>query len=303
MVPSPAVHRPPPTVDAAAIERFHRDGFLVVDDLFHPDEVEGLRRAIEASDLRAEQAEATSRGVVAHLLGLTCRHPAFAALARDPRIVQWLLPLLGDDIQLQHSKLAIKPLREEAGPYPWHQDFAYFPHTNTALVAVMVMLDDATPDNGCMRMVRGSHRDGVADHRVQGEFSGGCVETHRWADASRVVEVTPRAGGISIHHCLTLHGSPPNRSGRPRRGLVFQYRADDAYQLADTVFEDTGLVIHGAQRGVVRCEPATWLLPWRSHWGNGFGNAWHQQGERARSLNATHAPVTQPAVMPGQRTR
>ena len=75
-----------------------------------------------------------------------------------------------------------------------------------------------------------------------------------WGDESQLVQITPRVGGISLHHCLALHGSPPNLSGRPRRGLVFQYRADDAYQLADTVFADTGLVVSGQRRGRVRCE-------------------------------------------------
>jgi ectoine hydroxylase-related dioxygenase (phytanoyl-CoA dioxygenase family) len=297
-----AVATLPSPVDARAAARFREDGFLVVDDVFSPDEVDTLRKAVAESDLRDEQARATRDGAILHLLGLTSRHPAFAELARDQRIVRWLIPLLGPDIQLQHSKLAIKPMREEAGEYPWHQDFAYFPHTNTSLVAVMVMLDDATPDNGCMRMVRGSHREGLAEHRVRGEFSGGCTDPARSADASRIIDITPRAGGISIHHCLTLHGSPPNRSTRPRRGLVFQYRADDAYQLADTVFDDTGLLVNGARRGIARCEAGRWLLPWRRGWGNGFGTAWNQQGARAERDNAAHAPLSQPAEMPDTRS-
>ncbi len=282
----------------AAVANFRADGFLVVDEVFSASEIADLRAAVDAADLPAEQLRQGGDSATIHLLGLTSRHPAFAALARDQRIVQLIVPLLGPDIQLQHAKLAVKPQARERGPYPWHQDFAYFPHTNTDLVAVMVMLDDATPDNGCMRMVRGSHRDGLADHRVDGAFSGGCTEPRRWADESRIVDVTPRAGGLSIHHCLTLHGSPANRSGMPRRGIVFQYRADDAYQLADTVFDDTGTQISGVRRGVVRCESARWLLPLRPGWGNGFGSAWNQQGAQADSFNAEHAPISQPTRMP-----
>ncbi|HYE05376.1 MAG TPA: phytanoyl-CoA dioxygenase family protein [Planctomycetota bacterium] len=288
---------------AAALERFRADGFVVVDDVFSPGEITELRAAVEAAELPAEQLRQGGDSATVHLLGLTSRHPAFAALARDQRIVQMLIPLLGPDIQLQHAKLAVKPQARERGPYPWHQDFAYFPHTNTDLVAVMVMLDDATPDNGCMRMVRGSHRDGLAEHRSDGAFSGGCTEPRRWADASRIVDITPRAGGISIHHCLTLHGSPANRSGLPRRGIVFQYRADDAHQLADTVFDDTGTQICGARRGVVRCESGRWLLPLRPGWGNGFGSAWNQQGARAAAFNDEHAPITQPTRMPDHLER
>ena len=95
--------------------------------------------------------------------------------------------------------------------------------------------------------------------------------------------MTPKAGGISIHHCLALHGSEPNLSGHPRRGLVFQYRADDAYQLADNVFKDTGILVSGQRRERVRCEEAVFRLPKRP--GNNehpFGSAWNQDGGVAR---------------------
>ena len=101
-----------------------------------------------------------------------------------------------------------------------------------------------------------------------------------WGDESQLVQITPRVGGISLHYCLALHGSPPNLSGRPRRGLVFQYRADDAYQLADTVFADTGLVVSGQRRGRVRCEAGVLRLPRRSDFENLFGSAWHQLGDQ-----------------------
>ena len=106
-------------------------------------------------------------------------------------------------------------------------------------------------------------------------FTGGCTETERWGDGAELVDITPKAGGISLHHCLALHGSENNQSGRPRRGLVFQYRADDAFQLADTVFADTGMVVSGQRRGKVRCQEAVWTLPKRR---DGFGSAWNQIG-------------------------
>jgi phytanoyl-CoA hydroxylase len=268
--------------------------------VFGAEEVERLRAAAAATDIVEAQARQGADAQTVHLLGLTSRHAAFHDLARDPRIVRLLAPLIGPDIQLQHSKLATKPLVKGRGPFAWHQDFAYYPHTNTSLLAVMVMLDDATPDNGCMRMVRGSHRLGLLEHRINGFFSGGCTESARWSDPAAVVDITPKAGGISIHHALTLHGSDVNRSGLPRRGVVFSYRADDAYQLGDDVFDDTGLVIAGARRGVVRCEAARFLLPMSNspYRPNVFGTAWNQQGKRAETFNREHAPVSQPATMP-----
>ncbi|HEX4123326.1 MAG TPA: phytanoyl-CoA dioxygenase family protein, partial [Tepidisphaeraceae bacterium] len=175
-----------------------------------------------------------------------------------------------------------------------HQDYAYFPHTNTDLVAIMVMLDDATPENGCMSFVRGSHKLGLLNHsNAAGYFTGGCLETKYWEQhPENVVPVTPRAGGISMHHSLMLHGSPPNLSGKPRRGLVIQYRAADAYALADDIWDDTGLVVSGKHGQSVRCTAGTVLLPrWPHRFGYGHGNAWNQVGEFATAVNGDKLKV------------
>lgn len=277
---------------SAQIDSYWTDGFIVIDDLFSPDEVEQYREAEGSSEI---QSELNRRGIeekIVHLLEITRFHPAFLELARSRKIVDRITPLLGPDIQLQHSKLATKPTKPGAGAFGWHQDYPYYPHTNTSLLSVFVYLDDATPENGCMSMVRGSHKLGPLNHSdKEGYFSGVCQETEHWREKSNVVEVTPKAGSISIHHCLTLHGSPPNLSGRPRRGLVFSYRADDAYQLGDTIFEDTGLLVCGQRRGQVRHDRLTVPLPRRRANGHpSFGSACHQTGEWAEKTNLMEQP-------------
>lgn len=266
----------------AEVSRFEEDGFLVIDDVFSDADVERLRAASEGEAVRKALDEKGIAEKTVHLLAITTFDPVFMELASHPKIVDRIRPLIGDDIQLEHSKLATKPVAKGRGPFHWHQDFAFFPHTNTSLVAVMVMLDDATPENGCMQIVRGSHRWGLLDHMQDGRFTGACQESDRWQDASLIADVTPKAGGISIHHCLALHGSEPNLSGKPRRGLVFQYRADDAYQLADNVFKDTGILVSGKRRERVRCEAGVFRLPKRPGNAHPFGSAWNQDGELAR---------------------
>jgi ectoine hydroxylase-related dioxygenase (phytanoyl-CoA dioxygenase family) len=253
--------------------------------------VEVLRAAEASPEIQsALQKEGIAHRTV-HLLELTVRHPAFLNLARDPRIVGCIRSLLGEDIQLQHSKLATKPVTKGAGAFGWHQDIMYYPHTNTSLLSVFVYLDDATLENGCMSMVAGSHHLGPLDHLdAQGVFVGVCQDTRQWEKhPEKVVALQPRAGSISIHHCLTLHGSPVNKSGKPRRGLVFSYRADDAYQFGDTIFQDTGLIVSGKRRGTVRCEPMSWRLPLRGTKDvKDYGNAYHQTGEWAERLNVSN---------------
>ena len=272
----------PEALTPRLVTQFKDDGYLVIDDLFSRDEVEALRAACDDPGIVKALASKGFAEKTVHLLSITTYHPVLMDLVKDPRIVDRIRPLIGDDIQLEHSKLATKPPAKGKGEFRWHQDFAFSPHTNSDLVAVMVMLDDATPENGCMQVVRGSHRWGLLDHMVDGYFTGVCQESDRWGGDNLIVDITPRAGGVSIHHCLTLHASDVNRTGRDRRGLVFQYRADDAYQLADSVFEDTGILVSGKRRERVRCDAGVLRLPKRARGEHPFGSIWNQDGPIAR---------------------
>jgi phytanoyl-CoA hydroxylase len=271
------------------LDQYRDDGYLVIDGLFSPAEVEVLRVASEDPVVQQQLGERGHANRIVHLLEITAKHPAFKELAMDRRITDLIAPLIGEDIQLQHSKLATKPPKKNAGEFAWHQDFAYFPHTNYDLLAVMVMLDDATPENGCMSVVKGSHKLGVLNHLRDGYFTGMCLEDKYWSDPSKIVPIMPKAGGISIHHCLTLHASPANISGRPRRGVVFQYRADDAYQMADHVWVDTGLQVRGKNREIARCDAGALRLPKRRNWDPEFGNMYFQSGKQAREWNKAPA--------------
>ena len=277
-------HVPAALLSPTDCATYAEQGFLVHDGVFSQTEVERLRAIVEAQTF----ADAYKHGErTVHSMSLTTADPALRALACDPRIVGRIVPLLGPDICLQHSKMAAKPLAVGRGPFAWHQDFAFYPHTNTDLLSVMVMLDDADEDNGCMWMVPGSHRLGLLPHHdAAGFFTNGCTGLPLWNLPGATVAITPRAGGISIHHALTLHGSPANASGRPRRGLVFSYRAADAQQLAHTILPDTGFLVSGVRSGRVRCTAQTVLLPrWKGDLTQPHWDAWVQVGSAARTWN------------------
>jgi len=283
---------------AEEIDRFHADGFVTVEDVLPPEDVDALRAA--ADDPRILRA-LDKRGAVdrvVHLIPLTTLHDAFKELARDTRLTDRVASLIGDDIQLSNSKLATKPTTPGTGPFDWHQDFAYYTHTNFDLVTVSVALDDATPENGGMYAVIGSHHLGLLDHQRDGWMTGACVEPKWWqGDGQEVAPLMSRAGGITIHHCLTLHGSPPTRSGAPRRLAVFQYRAGHCYQMADHVWDDTGFQVHGTPSRRVRCVAMDVPLPrnrgWERYCGEPHGSVYKQIGPAARRWNeATDAGST-----------
>jgi phytanoyl-CoA hydroxylase len=110
-----------------------------------------------------------------------------------------------------------------------HKGFAFYPHTNDDLLAVGVALDDCLEENGCMLMVPGSHRWPVLDHHQDGYFVGAIDPAREGLDLSRAVPVPAHAGGITLHHCRTLHGSAVNRSSKPRRLFLMEMAAVDAW--------------------------------------------------------------------------
>jgi hypothetical protein len=272
------------------IARYRADGFVNVEGVFTPADLEAFRRAIDSPLIQRELGKRRADEHIVHLIPLTTLHDTFKELARDPRLTGRVAQLIGDDIQLSNSKLAAKPRKKDAGAFDWHQDFAYYTHTNFDLLTVSVALDDSTPENGGMYAVKGSHRLGLLNHTRDGWMIGACVEPQYWeGQPDKVAPLMTRAGGITIHHCLTLHGSPVNRSGMPRRLVVFQYRAGDCYQMSDHVWDDTGFQVRGVLSHRVRCEAMNVPLPrnrgWERFCGEPHGSVYRQIGTRARQWN------------------
>ena len=108
-------------------------------------EVSELRALCESDNIRLPQQEKGFEEKAVHLLELTTKHELFLNLAKSEQILVRIRPLLGNDIHLKHPKIATKPPSKGVGAFKMHQDFAFFPHTNTDLLAVMVMLDAAAP--------------------------------------------------------------------------------------------------------------------------------------------------------------
>ena len=118
----------------------------------------------------------------------------------------------------------------------WHQDWAFYPHTNDDLLAVGVMLDDCTSDNGPLLVVPGTHRGPTFDHHTGDHHAGryfcGAIDPAAIRDEiARAVPLTARAGSMSFHHVRLVHGSAQNVSSLPRTLLLYEYGAADAWPL------------------------------------------------------------------------
>jgi ectoine hydroxylase-related dioxygenase (phytanoyl-CoA dioxygenase family) len=228
---------------ASLSNAYRRDGFVVVPDLLSPQTLTELRGII-AGLVAASAAVTTHTDVYDLEPGHTAAeprvrrvktphkvHPAFAAVVRSAPVMGVLTALLGTDLRLKSSKLNMKAARY-GSPVEWHQDWAFYPHTNDDLLAIGVMLDDMELDNGPLLVVPGSHTGPVWNHHdVDGRFCG-LVEPDEIKDEiASAVPLTGRAGSMSFHHVRALHGSALNTSDRSRNLLLYEVAAADAWPL------------------------------------------------------------------------
>ncbi len=255
--------------------QYEDEGYLVFPELLDPAELATLRAALaevlrEADGLTESndkfsvvRSDDGARHVVRRIFNPIAHHQAFHDLVFNPKIVDVVENLLGPDIQLHHTKLNLKPPSKDAR-FEWHQDYPFFPHTNFDLLAVMIMLDDSTEENGCLKIIPGSHTWGPRNHLFarDGAFSSQLEDRSVLEDSSRWKTVPVPAGGMELHHCNMLHSSGPNRGTQPRSAIVIQYRAADNLQLSgNTGHFGNGLQIRGSNPYRVRMIAGTFRLP------------------------------------------
>ena len=167
--------------------------------------------------------------------------PLFNDLLRSDAILGPVRDLIGPDLRLHTTKLNMK-LAGFGAAIEWHQDFAFYPHTNDDVLAVAVIIDDMKLENGPLMVYPGSHRGPILDHHRNGVFAGGIDMTTANLDPADAVALTGPAGSVSIHHGRIIHGSAQNTSDIPRRLMFFEIMAADAFPVmgAMTRFEDIG---------------------------------------------------------------
>jgi phytanoyl-CoA hydroxylase len=226
----------------AQIEEYDRIGAIVVPDVLNAAELAELRTVTDGFVARARQvtqhdaiydledSHTPQLPRVRRIKAPHLHHEAYARLVRHPRIVAILQSLWPSGVRFDTAKLNMKSAGFGAA-VEWHQDWAFYPHTNDDLAAIGVMMDDMELANGPLLIVPGSHKGPVFDHHAEGAFCGAMDPARGDCDYASAVPLTGRAGSITLHHVRAVHGSAPNLSNKERRLLLFQYRAADAWPL------------------------------------------------------------------------
>ncbi len=264
-----------PVLTPEQVRFYHREGYLLVEDIFDGTEVAELNRVTDSYIERSREIAASDslfdlaphhtaeRPVVRRIKNPVALDKVYASAARKERLLDIVECLVGPGVRFDHSKMNIKTKGGQAA-IDWHQDWAFYPHTNDDLLAVGLYLGDCTLENGPLMVIPGSHRGPVFDHHHEGQFVGSCSAGELRTLPEDAVPLPGRAGSITIHHVRTLHGSLENRLSRDRRLLLLCYMALDAWPLASAGSFDLAEFDGRILRGEPTLQPRQEALPVRS---------------------------------------
>ena len=200
------------------IDRYHNSGYVVPDFQL---EVNTLEEIGFYHDHLIEKNPEFSDYCPAVL----CYETAFLKFARIPEILDMVEQLIGPDFALWNSSFFAKPAKI-GSKTPWHQDGEYWPVRPLATCSVWVAVDHSTEENGCLRVIPGSHKNrrlAPHDYNAADGLSLPLELKSDEYDESFAENIVLRAGQISLHDVYLVHGSEPNRSERSRRGMTLRY--------------------------------------------------------------------------------
>jgi len=252
------------------IAAYRRDGLLESPYRIPSDMMLRMRNSLDK--LLRDNAEIAPESLVCPHISYGSTHDEAAAAqwygyAGNPQILDLVEQLIGPDIILWGSQVFCKPALSGKA-IPWHQDGQYWPIKPRATCSVWVAIDDAMPENGCMRYIPGSHAGAaVYAHRVSGRADVVLdqeVEPELF-DASNARADILDVGQFSLHDVYLIHGSDANRSAKRRAAFVIRYMP------ATSLFERFSGDEHN-QAGVSfsMSKRPIWLLRGRDRAGNDF---------------------------------
>ena len=251
-------------IDDEALARYHEQGFIAVNNAFTPAEIEdGINGLIDLiaernPDFSIIQFHASVRDRLASLtlaerldnvrkIGqFTEYDQRLKDIAFHPKLRRVVETILGAKAELYQSMALIKPPRGREKP--WHQDHAYFDLTlETKVVGVWIALDEATVENGCMRVLPGRKMRGVHPHFMIRDWQLCDAQSQDFKSQSLAVPLKP--GGCLIFDSFLPHGTPSNHSQLRRKALQYHYHAANTSRTP----QEARLAIWGSEGKDVRC--------------------------------------------------
>lgn len=219
-------------MDQQLINDFKRDGYILIKGFFSSQEVDKMYSIAIADDLMKKNALDLNdqTGKKTRLsLWFTPGNDVFGYMTRSKRMIDAITPLLDSDSPVCHfhSKLMQKEPRV-GGAWEWHQDYGYWYKNQfmfpDQLISVMVALTPANKQNGCLQVIKGSHKLGRVNHGFAGEQVGADMTmVNNALQTMPLVYCELDPGDALIFHSNLLHRSEANLSEHPRWSIISCY--------------------------------------------------------------------------------
>lgn len=220
------------------IRDYERDGFAIVRELFDKEEIQLLHQTALADRALDQKSYGRDDGEGGTVRLSLWNHPGdnvYGMFARSRRLVEGMESLLGGEVYHYHSKMILKDAKV-GGAWAWHQDYGYWYHYGCLypiMASASIAVDKATIENGCLQIIKGSHKMGRVDHALTGDQAGADMERVNAAlDRMELVYCEADPGDVVFFDCNVLHRSDQNRSEYPRWAMVVAFNAarNDPYK-------------------------------------------------------------------------
>ncbi len=227
---------------------YKKNGYLVKEKLISNKEINKINILIEKIIKKEEKkktriknlggsynnnfvynSNSSSKREILRLNNPTYYNKLFFDLSRNKKIINIAKKLLGGSVRFHHCKLNFKLPSKKGGEVSWHQDWAFYPHTNDDLITVGVYLEDCFEENGPLQVIPKSHKQKIFSHHNRNkEFVGKICEK---INSKNKKSLTGKAGTVTFHHVRTVHGSGLNLKNSKRPLMLFGYANTDAWPL------------------------------------------------------------------------
>ena len=227
---------------------YKKNGYLVKEKLISNKEINKINILIEKIIKKEEKkktriknlggsynnnfvynSNSSSKREILRLNNPTYYNKLFFNLSRNKKIIKIAKKLLGGSVRFHHCKLNFKLPSKKGGEVSWHQDWAFYPHTNDDLITVGVYLEDCYEENGPLQVIPKSHKQKIFSHHNKNkEFVGKICEK---INSKNKKSLTGKAGTVTFHHVRTVHGSGLNLKNSKRPLMLFGYTNTDAWPL------------------------------------------------------------------------
>ena len=210
---------------------YREDGYVLVKNMLDAEETELLGRAARQDRMLDQHSYGRADGEGGTVRLSVWNHPTdtiYGMVARCESIVNSAEKILEGEVYHYHSKMIMKDAKV-GGAWAWHQDYGYWYQNGVLfplLTSAYIAIDPATRENGCLQVIRGSHRLGRIEHSLTGEQAGADLErVNEVLKKLDLVYVEMEPGDALFFHANLLHRSDQNRSENPRWSMICCYNA------------------------------------------------------------------------------